>query len=90
MQHHGSGADGLDEAFEAAGADVVSLTIYRWGPPPDIAVVPLLVAGLAVAAVLPVFFYPFSKTTWTAVDLAMTPLEPGEAPRLAGTPQLPG
>ena len=39
MQHHGSGADGLDEAFEAAGADVVSLTIYRWGPPPDIAVV---------------------------------------------------
>jgi len=39
VQHHGSGADGLDEAFEAAGADVVSLTIYRWGPPPDIAVV---------------------------------------------------
>lgn len=39
VQHHGSGADGLDEAFEAAGADVVSLTIYRWGPPPDPAVV---------------------------------------------------
>jgi len=39
VQHHGSGADGLDEAFEAAGADVVSLTIYRWGPPPDLAVV---------------------------------------------------
>lgn len=35
VQHHGSGADGLDEAFLAAGADVVSLTIYRWGPPPD-------------------------------------------------------
>jgi uroporphyrinogen-III synthase len=39
VQHHGSGADGLDEAFAAAGADVVSLTIYRWGPPPDPAVV---------------------------------------------------
>jgi uroporphyrinogen-III synthase len=39
VQHHGSGADGLDEAFAAAGADVVSLTIYRWGPPPDISVV---------------------------------------------------
>ena len=39
VQHHGSGADGLDEAFESAGADVVSLTIYRWGPPPDLAVV---------------------------------------------------
>ncbi|MBD8206439.1 MULTISPECIES: uroporphyrinogen-III synthase [unclassified Microbacterium] len=35
VQHHGSGADGLDEAFEAAGARVMSLTIYRWGPPPD-------------------------------------------------------
>ncbi|HEX5857194.1 MAG TPA: uroporphyrinogen-III synthase [Microbacterium sp.] len=39
VQHHGSGSDGLDEAFEAAGADVVSLTVYRWGPPPDPAVV---------------------------------------------------
>ena len=39
VQHHGSGADGLDEAFQDAGAYVVSLTIYRWGPPPDLAVV---------------------------------------------------
>ncbi|PZU40633.1 MAG: uroporphyrinogen-III synthase [Microbacterium sp.] len=35
VQHHGSGADGLDELFEGHGADVVSLTVYRWGPPPD-------------------------------------------------------
>ncbi|MCW3494279.1 uroporphyrinogen-III synthase [Microbacterium sp. SSM24] len=35
VQHHGSGADGLDELFADAGADVVSLTVYRWGPPPD-------------------------------------------------------
>ncbi|MDT0181602.1 uroporphyrinogen-III synthase [Microbacterium sp. ARD31] len=35
VQHHGSGADGLDELFAAHGADVVSLTVYRWGPPPD-------------------------------------------------------
>jgi uroporphyrinogen-III synthase len=35
VQHHGSGADGLDELFDAAGADVVSLTVYRWGPPAD-------------------------------------------------------
>lgn len=39
VQHHGSGADGLDELFAAHGADVVSLTVYRWGPPPDPAVV---------------------------------------------------
>jgi len=35
VQHHGSGADGLDELFQGHGADVVSLTVYRWGPPPD-------------------------------------------------------
>lgn len=35
VQHHGSGADGLDELFASHGADVVSLTVYRWGPPPD-------------------------------------------------------
>ncbi|WP_203135360.1 uroporphyrinogen-III synthase [Microbacterium sp. JZ31] len=39
VQHHGSGADGLDELFSSHGADVVSLTVYRWGPPPDPAVV---------------------------------------------------
>jgi len=35
VQHHGSGADGLDELFARNGAEVVSLTVYRWGPPPD-------------------------------------------------------
>jgi uroporphyrinogen-III synthase len=35
VQHHGSGADGLDELFASHGADVVSLTVYRWGPPAD-------------------------------------------------------
>ena len=39
VQHHGSGADGLDDLFTTAGADVVSLTVYRWGPPPDPAAV---------------------------------------------------
>ena len=47
VQHHGSGADGLDEAFETAGAEVVSLTVYRWGPPPDPAVVRRSVAAAA-------------------------------------------
>jgi uroporphyrinogen-III synthase len=35
VQHHGAGADGLDELLAGAGADVVSVTVYRWGPPPD-------------------------------------------------------
>ncbi|MBM6404983.1 uroporphyrinogen-III synthase [Phycicoccus sp. CSK15P-2] len=32
VQHHGSGSDGLDEAFAGAGAEVLSLVVYRWGP----------------------------------------------------------
>lgn len=35
VQHHGAGSDGLDEILTARGAEVVRLTVYRWGPPPD-------------------------------------------------------
>ncbi|MFB7250716.1 uroporphyrinogen-III synthase [Microbacterium sp. NPDC056234] len=35
IQHHGAGSDGLDELMTAHGADVVNITVYRWGPPPD-------------------------------------------------------
>ncbi|WP_243225626.1 uroporphyrinogen-III synthase [Microbacterium sp. CIAB417] len=35
VQHHGAGSDGLDELLTAHGAEVVSITVYRWGPPPD-------------------------------------------------------
>ena len=35
VQHHGAGADGLDTELAAAGADVVSLVVYRWGPSPQ-------------------------------------------------------
>ena len=35
VQHHGTGSDGLDQAFEAAGATVQPLLIYGSGPPLD-------------------------------------------------------
>ena len=31
IQHHGAGADGLDSELAAAGADIASLVVYRWG-----------------------------------------------------------
>lgn len=37
---------------------------------------PVLVLGGVVAVVLPLAFYPFSRTLWAAIDLAMRP--PGE------------
>jgi uroporphyrinogen-III synthase len=56
VQHHGSGADGLDELFEQAGADVVSLTVYRWGPPQDAAAVSRSVVATAQGEVDAVLF----------------------------------
>ncbi|WP_426319788.1 uroporphyrinogen-III synthase [Microbacterium sp. E-13] len=56
VQHHGSGADGLDDLFERAGAEVVSLTVYRWGPPPDPAAVSRSVIAAAQGEVDAVLF----------------------------------
>jgi hypothetical protein len=36
------------------------------------------VVTVTVAIVVPIAFYPFSKTLWSAVDLAMRPLEPDD------------
>jgi hypothetical protein len=49
---------------------------------PDFDVVPLLIAGVLVSVVFPVLFLPWSRTLWTAIDLRMRALEPGEAPGL--------
>ncbi|QKJ19275.1 uroporphyrinogen-III synthase [Microbacterium hominis] len=56
VQHHGSGADGLDELFDGHGAEVVSLTVYRWGPPPDDAVVARSVTATAAGEIDAVLF----------------------------------
>ncbi len=56
VQHHGSGADGLDELFESHGADVVSVTVYRWGPPADPQAVARSVAQTAAGEVDAVLF----------------------------------
>lgn len=56
VQHHGAGADGLDEAFREAGARVRSLVVYRWGPPPDPAAVAASVRAVAAGEVDAVTF----------------------------------
>ena len=45
---------------------------------PDIPTVPLMGLAVAVSVVVPLLFFPFSKTLWSAVDLAMRPLEPDD------------
>jgi hypothetical protein len=44
----------------------------------DIAFLPFAIASLAFAVVVPVVGYPFTSSTWAAIDLASTPLEPHE------------
>ena len=46
VQHHGAGDTAIDDAFSGAGAEVVPLDVYRWGPPQD----PAAVAAAARAA----------------------------------------
>ncbi len=38
----------------------------------------LLPLSIAVAVVVPIVFYPFSRTIWNAIDLAMRPIEPSD------------
>lgn len=45
--------------------------VLGWPDPPWTL---LLVGGLAIMALLPIVFYPLSKTIWAGIDLAAHPL----------------
>ena len=45
---------------------------------PETGVVVPIAVGLVGAVGLPIGFYPYSRTIWSAIDLAMTPLEVAE------------
>jgi uncharacterized protein (DUF983 family) len=51
---------------------------------PDMAVGPILAVAIGITIVLPVIIHPVCRMLWTAIHLLMQPLEPGEAPWLAG------
>jgi uncharacterized protein (DUF983 family) len=54
------------------------LIIGTFATYPHIRVVPVTVAGLAVAIIVPIVFYPSAQTIWSGLDLAMRPLDPVE------------
>ena len=80
VQHHGAGADGLDEVLVAAGATVRDLVVYRWGPPPDPAAVAASVRSTAAGDVDAVVFTsaPGAEAWLTAAESA------GVGPALVG------
>ena len=45
---------------------------------PHVKVIPVTIAGLAIAIVVPIVFYPSAQTIWSGLDLAMRPLDPVE------------
>ena len=45
---------------------------------PDFPVIPLMILHVAVAVIVPILFFPISRTLWTAIDIALRPLEPHE------------
>ena len=56
---------------------VVVLIILAFGAIawPDVPVVPMTIAAGAAAVAVPLLFFPWSRTIWVAVELAMRPLE---------------
>lgn len=47
---------------------------------PDLGLAPVLGVALVLAVAGPLLFFPFSRTIWAAIDLAMRPEVPDEPP----------
>ena len=52
----------------------VGVAVTLPDPPPG----KLALGGMIVGVVVPILFYPMSRTIWSAIDLMMKPLEPHE------------
>ena len=52
----------------------VGVAVTLPDPPPG----KLALGGMAVGVLVPILFYPMSRTFWSAIDLIMKPLEPQE------------
>lgn len=78
------GAIGMNTIVTFALLLVVVLTSVVLTYPDDVEIA--LAVALCTALAFPLFFYPFSKTLWVAINLSMRPLEPGEAKPPWGQP----
>ena len=77
IEGHWLGALGIN-TIVSFGSLMLTLAIGFVVTYPDIAVGPLLAIAVPEAIIVPLFCYPFSKSLWSAIDLAMRPLEPGD------------
>ncbi len=77
IEGHWIGAIGINTAV-SFGALLAATVIGLVATFPDFPVGPLVLVNIAVAVIVPLIFYPFSRTLWTGIDIAMRPLEPHE------------
>jgi uncharacterized protein (DUF983 family) len=77
VEGHWLGAIGLNTAASAA-ALLVVVAVGTLLTAPTIPLLPLLLAATLTALVTPVVFHPVSRTLWTAIDLAVRPIDPEE------------
>ncbi len=54
---------------------VAAVLSFTW---PHVPTVPLLIAAVIFTTAFSLFFFPFSKTIWAALDYALHPMEPDE------------
>lgn len=81
---HWVGAVGMNTML-TFGALFLVLFVGLIGSYPDIAVLPVLVASVAAAVLVPIVAWPYSQTLWTAIDIMMRPVTPEELdPRYLG------
>jgi hypothetical protein len=77
IEGHWIGAIGIN-TIVSFGAVLVSTVVGLVSTFPDFPVLPLILVNVTVAVIVPLAFYPFSRTLWTGLDIAMRPLEPHE------------
>jgi uncharacterized protein (DUF983 family) len=77
VEGHWIGAIALNTAVSLA-ALLIVVAVGTALTAPDIPFVPVLVAAAGTALVVPLVFQPVSRTLWTAIDLAVRPIEPEE------------
>ena len=81
---HWIGAVGMN-TIVSFGALAIVLVVGMLLTYPDIPPFPLLGAALATAIGVPLLFWPFSQTLWTAIDIMMRPITVEELdPRYLG------
>lgn len=85
IEGHWIGAIGMN-TIVSFGALLVSTIVLLVSTLPDAPVRTLILINVSVAAIVPLLFHPFSRTLWTAIDIAMRPLEAHEVDWTKVTP----